>query len=302
MHRRDIAALITLAALWGSSFLFIRIGAPALGPFPLAFGRVTLAALVLWGVARARQDTPMVTSLLGKLVILGALNAAIPFSLIARAELHLTASLTAMLNATVPLWAALMGSVWLGERITLRRALGLALGIAGVAVLVGWSPTALSATTWWSVGAVLLATASYAGAGVYTKKSLSGVSTATLSLGQQIGAALCLVLPAASQAPKVHATADAIGAVVVLAVFCTALAYPLYFRLIRTIGPTRTTTVTYLIPLFGTLWGVVFLREPVSSGMFLGLALILVSVGFANDVRVRMPGLFARASVAMDRQ
>lgn len=286
MKGRDLAAMFLLAALWGSSFLFIRIGAPLLGPFTLAFTRVTLAGAALWIVMRALGTRAELRPLLPRLLMLGALNAAIPFSLIAAAELRLTASLAAMLNATVPLWGSLFGVLWLGERITMKRTAGLLLGVAGVAILVGWSPVTMDLATVLSVLGTLVATASYAMAGVWTKKRLAGVPTTTLALGQQVGAAAWLLIPALVQGRTAQPTGAAVSAVVTLALLCTALAYPLYFHLVKSVGPTKTTTVTYLIPLFGTTWGALFLHEPVTRGMLAGLTLILGSVLLVNDVRV----------------
>ncbi|HXU31171.1 MAG TPA: DMT family transporter, partial [Thermoanaerobaculia bacterium] len=157
MNARQIAALLFLSAVWGASFLFIRIAAPVLGPFPLMAGRVILAAGALWLYAAARRS-PIVFAPYGKrLLVLGLIHSAIPFSLIAAAEIHLTASMAAVLLAAQPLFAALIGSFWLGEPISARRLTGLGLGIVGVAVLMGWSPLSLDATSVASVVAVLAA-------------------------------------------------------------------------------------------------------------------------------------------------
>ena len=138
MRPRDFAALVLLAALWGGSYPLIRVAAPVFGPLPLVAGRVLLGALVLWlGLRAAGRPLPLRGRWV-RLVVLGGVNAALPFALIAAAELEITASLAAMLTATVPLWASLFGAAWLGERVTPRRALGLALGVVGVGVLVGW--------------------------------------------------------------------------------------------------------------------------------------------------------------------
>lgn len=295
MRPRDLAALFALAAAWGGSFLFIRIAAPALGPLPLAAGRVILAALVLWLGMLAVGIRPAMREKARELLVIGAINAAIPFGLIAAAELHLTASLAAMLNATVPLWAALFGAVWLGERVTVGRGAGLLLGIAGVAVLVGWSPIEASAQTFASVAAVLAATCCYALSGVYTKKRLTGVSAPTLALGQQVAAAAWLVLPALWQLPQAQPTRGALLALLALAVLSTTVAYLLYFHLIATVGPTKTTTVTYLIPLFGVAWGALFLGEPITRGMLAGLACIFGSIVLVNDVRAASLLGWARA-------
>lgn len=286
MKPRDLAALLVLAALWGGSFLFIRVAAPALGPFPLAAGRVAIAALVLWlGFVVLGRPTG-VRAHWRPLLVLGALNAAIPFVLIGAAELHLTASLAAMLNATVPMWAAAFAALWLGERVTRKRAAGLLAGVVGVSVLVGWSPIALTTATVLSVLASLVATASYALAGIWAKKRLAGVPGSTLALGQQLGAAAWLLVPTAATLPQAEPTRPALLALLALALLSTTVAYLIYFHLLAAVGPTRTTTVTYLLPVFGTAWGALFLDEPVTRGMIAGLLLVLGSVVLVNDVRL----------------
>ena len=286
MRAKDLAALFGLAAVWGGSFLFIRIAVAPLGPFPLVAGRVMLGGLLLWVVMRSLGKNVDLRAHFPRLLVLGALNAAIPFALMAAAELQITASLAAMLNATVPFWGVLFGVIWLGERINVRRSMGLVLGVAGVGVLVGWSPMAMTRSVVASIVAMLVATCCYALSGVYTKKRLSGVPSQTLALGQQAGAAVWLLVPAMWQLPRAHPTGLAISALLGLAVLCTALAYPLYFHLIASVGPTNTTTVTYLIPLFGTVWGALFLGERVTAGMLVGLSMILSSVLLVNEVRV----------------
>jgi drug/metabolite transporter (DMT)-like permease len=289
MSLKETFALFALAAIWGASYLFIRVAVPALGPLPLAGGRVALAALVLFIGLRFTSARPDLRSHWRKLLILGGLNAAIPFSLISAAELHVTASLAAMLTATAPMWSALFSALWLGEKISVRRALGLALGVAGVGVLVGWSPLDLSLPVSLSILAVIVATASYAGATVYSKRYLANVPAPTLALGQQVAATVLLAVPALWRVPAAEPTMQALGALTALAVVCTAVAYLLFFRLLATIGPTRVSTVTYLIPVFGTAWGAMFLHEPVSRGMVIGLVLILASVLLVNEVAIRVP-------------
>jgi drug/metabolite transporter (DMT)-like permease len=283
---RDLAILFLLAALWGGSFMFIRIATPELGTFPLAAGRVLLAAPLLWAWMRFQRTRVDLRPLAGKLLVIGALNAAIPFALIGAAELYVTASLAAMLNATVPLWATVFSVIWLGERITPKRALGLLLGVVGVGVLVGWSPIVLTRTTVLAIVGVLIACASYALSGVFTRKQLQGIPAPALALGQQLGAVTWLAAPALWQLRHAHMTTPALWSLVALGVLCTAIAYPLYFHLIAAVGPMKTTTVTYLLPMFGTAWGAVFLKEPVTRGMLLGMAIVLSSVFLVNEVRL----------------
>jgi drug/metabolite transporter (DMT)-like permease len=282
----DLLLLAALATVWGGSYFFIRVAVPSFGPAALVAARVVIGGLLLWGSARALRRPIVVRPHLRRLAILGLLNAALPYMLISVAELHLTASFAAILGATVPLFAAAFGARLLGERLTASRVAGLLLGIVGVAVMVGWGPMALDLATVLSVLAMLVASASYASAGIYTKLKLKGVSTYSLALGQQIGAFVWLVVPGALLVPRVVPSPAAIGAVLALGALSTGLAYLMYFKLLERVGPTKTTTVTYLIPIVGMLAGALVLGEPLTTGMLAGLVLVLASVLLVNEVRV----------------
>jgi drug/metabolite transporter (DMT)-like permease len=282
----DLLLLVALATVWGGSYFFIRVAVPAFGPAALVALRVVIGGLLLWGAARALRRPIAVRQHLPRLAILGLLNAALPYMLISAAELHLTASFAAILGATVPLFAAAFGARLLGERLSAARVGGLLLGVIGVAVMVGWGPMALDLATVLSVLAMLVASASYASAGIYTKLKLKGVSTYSLALGQQIGAFVWLAVPGALLLPKHTPSSAAMGALLALGALSTGLAYLLYFKLLERIGPTKTTTVTYLIPIVGMLAGALVLGEPLTAGMLAGLVLVLGSVLLVNEVRI----------------
>ena len=285
MRLKDLGALLLLGAIWGSSFLFIRVAVPVLGPFVLMELRVGLAAVALTlyavGVSRLPKSQPRRKEFL----ILGGLNAAIPFSLIAAAEINLTASLAAILNSTTVLFAAVVAAAWIGEALTVRKVLGIVSGIVGVAVLVGWSPIVLNGVVLLSIVASLIAALSYALGGVYVKRTFTGTPPLAMAIGQQMAAA-ALLLPLAAlslpaEAPPLPAALSALA----LALLCTAVAYLLYFYLITSAGPTKTLTVTFLSPGFGLLFGVLFLGEPVGVGTFVGLGIILSSVALVAEIR-----------------
>jgi drug/metabolite transporter (DMT)-like permease len=282
----DLVLLLALATLWGGSYFFIRIAVPAFGPAALVATRVVIGGLLLWAVARAMRQPLAVRRHLPRLVILGLLNAALPYMLISAAELHLTSSFAAILGATVPLFAAAMGARLLGERLNVSRLAGLVLGVVGVGVMVGWGPMALDRAAVLSVLAMLVASASYASAGIYTKLRLKGVSTYSLAFGQQLGALVWLAAPGVILVPKTLPSTAAIGSVVALGALSTGVAYLLFFKLLERVGPTKTATVTYLIPFVGMLMGAIVLGEPLTGGMLVGLVLVLGSVLLVNEVRL----------------
>lgn len=287
MSGRAFGLLIGISALFGASFLFIRIAAPSFGPVLLMDARVLLAggALVLYALATRQRlrfgGRP------GRWLLLGGLNAAVPFTLIAWAELHLTSSLAAMLIGTLPLLTALVASVWLRERLTQSKLAGLVLGLAGVMILSGWNPLDPAPTTWLAIGAMLVATALYALGSVYTKVAFGGVPPLTVTTGNLLaaGAILLPLVPFAvpASAPPLGAAAAGLA----LALLCTSVAYLGFFSLIASVGPTSTATAAYLIPGFGTLWGVLFLGEPVNAAMLIGFSVILCGVAVAAGVAGR---------------
>jgi drug/metabolite transporter (DMT)-like permease len=276
-----------LSALWGGSFLFIRVAVPALGPFLLVELRVGLAAAALCLYALAAGSMPKIRGRWKSFLVLGFLNAAVPFSLISAAEIHLTASLAAILNSTTVMFTAIVAAVWMGDALTARKAIGIVLGIVGVSVLVGWDPLPLNGIVLLAVAAMLLASLSYALGATYAKQSFSGIPPIGMALGQ-LGGAVALLLPLAvvslpERAPSTVVTFSMLG----LAFLSTALAYLIYFRLIESVGPTSTLTVTLLVPVFGLLFGVLLLEEPFGPGTLAGLGIILTSVVLITGIAPR---------------
>jgi drug/metabolite transporter (DMT)-like permease len=291
MKAREVAALFLLAAVWGGSFIFFRIAAPHLGPIPVAFLRVTIAGTALVGYARVKDRDVRWRGRRRSFLILGTLNGALPYTLIAAAELHLTASLAAILNATAPLFVVAVVAVRLGALPSPATIAGLILGIVGVAALVGWSGETAGTTLLLSVGASLAAALSYALAGVYAKTAFFGGPPLSLAIGQQIGAAIVLApvaVPVAviDRPDRVASVGDA-AAILALALLCTSAAYLLYFYLIATVGPTKTLSVTFLSPVFGLLWSALFLGEQIQLTTIGGLAMILVGVSLVTGVEPR---------------
>jgi drug/metabolite transporter (DMT)-like permease len=284
MAASDVARLLTLAGLWGASFVFIRVVVPVLGPLWLAFLRVTLAFVALFAIAAMQRSIPSLRERWRDYLVVGTINSALPFALYAFAEESVSASTAAILNATSPFFGALVAALWLKEALRLRQLAGMALGVGGVVWLVGWHGEALTQPVVVAIFACLAAALCYGISSVYAKVRLSGMASTSTALYSQLGAALVLA-PALLPAPLPSAPSVLVAAnMLALAVASTAYAYRLYFRLIANVGPTRALTVTFLIPLFGVLWGVLFLSEPLTLNMVFGGALILAGTWLATRV------------------
>jgi drug/metabolite transporter (DMT)-like permease len=289
MDTRDLGALLLLSALWGASFIYIRVAVPALGPFVLVELRVGLAAVALALCAALVGRLPKLRGRWRQFALLGAVNVAIPFSLISTAEINLTASLAAILNSTTVMFTAVVAAVWMGDALTARKLVGVALGIVGVTVLVGWDPIAMNWAVALSVGAMLAASLAYALGSVYAKRTFADSPPLAIASGQLTAAAMLMLPLAAVSAPEQSPSTIVVLSVLGLALPSTAVAYMLYFRLIANVGPTSTSTVTLLVPLFGLLFGVVLLDEPVGVGTLAGLVLILSSVTLITGLGATRP-------------
>ena len=275
MHPRDVVRLLLLAGLWGGSFAFIRVAVPELGALWLAFARVALAFPALFVLALGRRAVPSFLAHWRSYAVIGIVNSALPFALFSFAEEYIGASTAAVLNATSPFFGAVVAALWLKDALTLPKLAGMGLGLAGVVVLVGWQAEPLTGTTLVASLACLAAAFCYGVASVYAKRNMRDVPSAAMALYSQLTAAIVLA-PALTFVPLPSSpTPLVVGNVVALALGSTALAYLLYFRLIATIGPARALTVTFLIPLFGVLWGYLFLGEPLALNTLAGCALIL---------------------------
>ncbi len=284
MKTIDLVELILLAALWGASFLFMRLAAPEFGPISLAAVRVGLASLMLLPLLAQRGQLAELGRHWRGLLLVGVLNSAIPFALFSFAALSITTGLSSILNATVPLWTAIVAFLWLRQGLTPLRVLGLVIGFAGV-VFLAWDKASFKPgadhSAVWAMAACLLATLCYGLAANATKRLLSGVPAVVVATGSQVVATLLLAGPALWLWPSASPSGGAWLSAVALAGLCTALAYLLFFRLMGRIGPTNTVSVTFLIPLFAMLWGAVFLGEQVSAQMVLGGAIVLVGIALA---------------------
>jgi drug/metabolite transporter (DMT)-like permease len=284
----DIAELVALAALWGGSFLFMRIAAPEFGPLALTALRVAGATLFLLPLLAWRGQTALLRTHWKAVAVVGLVNSALPFTLFTLAALAINAGLSAILNSTAPLWAAVIGALWLQDRLSASRVLGLAIGFAGVLFLAwdkaSFRPGEHGVSAGVAIAACIAATLCYGFAANYTKRKLQGVPPLAVAAGSQLAAAVLLAAPARATWPATMPSAGAWWSLLVLAVLCTGVAYLMYFRLIARLGPSRAISVTFLIPLFGALWGALFLGEAVTPAMWLGGAVILVGTALVTGV------------------
>jgi drug/metabolite transporter (DMT)-like permease len=287
MKSKDVAALLFLAALWGGSFLFIRVAAPVLGPVLLMALRVLLAGLALLLYAIATRTDLQIRAYWRQYLIIGLLNSAVPFTLIAFAELNLTAGYAAILNATSPLFGAVVAAVWISEALTVKKLLGLALGLLGVGVVVGLNSIALSGLIILSIAASIVGAAFYGFSSVFIKVKGKGIPPLALATGSLLGAAVWLVPLTPFALPHSGPDLTVILAVLAIALLSTALAYLLFFGLIERVGPTKTLTVTFLAPVFGIIWGVIFLSEPLTLSTLVGFAIILTGTAFVTGFSLK---------------
>jgi drug/metabolite transporter (DMT)-like permease len=298
VRARDITDLLLLAALWGASFLFIRLGAVEFGPVTLAALRCLGATLFLLPILSWRGQVGALRTHWRAVAWVGVVNSALPFSLYGVALLAINTGLSAIFNAATPLWAAAIGALWLRERLGASRVLGLFIGLAGVTGLA-WSKVGFTAnehgiSTALAIAACLAATASYGYGGNFTKKHLSGVPSLALATGSQLSAAIVLALPAWSMRPAAMPSGIAWLSLALLAVLCTGVAYILYFRLIARTGPTNAATVTFLIPAFAALFGWWFLDETITAAMWIGGVVILAGTALAMGLVPRAPSPVAQ--------
>ena len=279
---------IALAAIWGSSFLFMRLGGAEFGVLPTAGVRVIVGALVLmpllwasgqWGALRARAVT---------ILLIGMLNSALPFVLFAYAVSSISTGLSAILNATVPLFGALVAWWWLKDRPDNSRTLGLVVGFVGVMLLSYDKASFKAGGSGWAVLACLVATLSYGFSANCAKKYLSGVPPLATATGSQIGASIGLLLPTLWYWPAQNPGLTSWLALLTLGVVCTGIAYILYFRLIQHLGPARAVTVTFLVPVFAIVYGTLLLDEALTTWMLLCGSVVVLGTSLAAGV-VRLP-------------
>jgi drug/metabolite transporter (DMT)-like permease len=284
----DLGLLLYLGLVWGAAFLFLRIASPEVGPVWAAEIRLVIGTGLLLLVA-GRRTLAAVRGRIVAFLVVGATFSAIPFTLIAIATLTLPTGFTALLNAATPLFTAVLGVLVLRQPLLPRMIAGLLVGVVAVVVLVGWSPLEPGPTTLLAVAAGLGAPASYAVAGTLVRKRLSGIGSLELSTGMlAAGAVVALPVAVLTGAPGMP-SAGGVIALVGVGVFSTALAWPVFFRVLSRTTPTAASTVTFIVPAFAIAWGAAVLGEPVGAELVAGFGLVLVSLVLVLGLRPALP-------------
>ena len=290
---------ICLAAIWGASFLFTLLGAREFGAIATAGLRVLIAALFLLPLLTVKGHLPGLRQHWRLTFFVGLLNSAIPFACFSYAILSIATGLSSILNATVPMFGALVAWIWLKDRPNGLRILGLAIGFLGVLLLAAgkasFKANASGSSSGLAIIACLFACLCYGIAASFTKRFLTGVPPLVTATGSQCGATLALALPMLWLWPTETPSLNAWLAVGVLGVVCTGVAYVLYFRLIANAGPSHTLTVTFLIPVFAVIYGVSFLGEAVTLWMLLCGAIIICGTALASGL-LKLPLASTRAT------
>lgn len=292
-----LADFIFLASIWGGSFLFMHLAVGEFGALPTAAVRVAIGALFLMPFLWWHQLWPELAKNWKPIFFVGIFNAAVPFACYCFALQYVTTGVSAILNATVPLFGALVAFLWLKDRLTSSRILGLAVGFLGVALLA-WdrvgagfqNHTAAGLQPALAIGACLLATLCYGIAASFTKRYLGGISSLVTAAGSHMGATLLLAGPALWLRPAHMPSSQAWLAVLAVGVVCSGIAYILFFRLIENAGPTRTLTVTFVVPVFAVTYGVALLGEHITSRMVLYAAIIVLGTSLSTGIlKLRRP-------------
>jgi len=276
MSAADLARLAALGAVWGGSFIFIRVTAPVLGPLWMAEGRVLIGGLALLAWFRFTGFDAQWRQHWRFYLLVGTVNSAVPFSLYGFAGIHLPASTMAFLNATSPMFGLVLGALFAGERITARKVAGLLVGAAGVAMVARPEASVQAGPLFgWAVAACLAASFAYGLTGLILKRWGEGVPSRGIAVGAQLMAALVLLPFLGFKVPTEVPDAIVLGNLLGLGLLASGFAFIVYFRLMVDVGATRALTVTFIVPLFAFLWAALFLGETLTAGIAIGGVLIL---------------------------
>ncbi len=293
MSTPNLLRLLLLGAIWGTSFMLMRIAAPEFGALPTTFLRAVLGGAALYAIARAAHVEFAWRANARIYFIIGLFNTAIPFTLFAWAALYIPSAYMATMNSLAPIFTALFGVMLLAEKLTPARIVASVLGLCGVALLVGIGPTEVDAMVVLGVLACIGSAVCYGYAATYTRMKAGGIPSLALATGSQLIAALVLLPLAAPGLPLAATQVTLTGAlaVSVLGVVCTGIAYGLFFHLISAEGSSKAITVTFLVPATAAVWAWLFLGEPITLGTVAGIALVLCATAIALGLAGKLSAL-----------
>ena len=281
MSRRDALLLLLLSAIWGSSFLFIKLGVETLEPSVVVLGRLVVGALLLLALLPGRGGLTPLRGHLVPLVVLGALNNAVPFWLLGFAETHLDTGLTAVIQAAAPIFTVILASrIDVSQRVTGVRLIGIGVGFVGVALLVGVQSGGNLVAAFAVIGVALC----YAVSVLYAGRTMRGLPPLQVSIGQLSCAAVLMAPFGLAQLPQTMPPAKVWFAVIALGALGSGIAYLLYFAIIASAGASRAILVTYLVPAFALAYGTVFLDEAITATALIGLAFVLAGTALATGL------------------
>ncbi|ALM53169.1 DMT family transporter [Halomonas huangheensis] len=284
MSTTDTLKLLLLSTLWGMSFIFMRVASPEFGAIPLVMIRMGVGALLLLPLLMSLRYLRLVRENLGKLALLGFINHVIPFTLLALATLQLEAGFTSLINATTPIFTALIGALWFATPIQKRQYIGLAVAFLGIYVLSGNRLNFEIGGDGWFILATLGATFCYGIAGNYSKTRLSHLPVRVLAAGSCSMSGLMLLIPGLMMWPDAPISGAAWGSALAMAVFSTTVAFLLFFSLLASAGATAASTVTFLVPVSALLWGYLLLDEVLTLRILLGMAITLGGTAVATGM------------------
>ena len=287
MPVRHALLLTLLGAIWGGSFVLIHIAAPDMGVVAMTAARVALSAMIMAGIVYARNGYALLKEHARHMFILGFLNTAVPFCLMSWATVQLNVNVASILNATVPIWAMVIGIVWIKMRPDPLRLLGVAVALLGVVILVSGKPGFVFSAAFLPTLSALAATFLYALSSHYTRRYLPDVDPVILTAGSLMAAALLLSPLGIFFWPEHSVSVISWICVITLAVVATVFAYFIYFRLLHAAGPNYVVLVTYLIPVFASLWAYLFLHYIITPQMALGGVIVIFGTALAAGIAQR---------------
>jgi drug/metabolite transporter (DMT)-like permease len=275
MRIADLIKLLLLGAIWGSSYLFMKLALPLTGAFFTSAARIVIGTVFILLLAFVKKQLPDLISHYKAFLLAGLLNLIVPYVSITYASRYVNASTGATLNATTPIFTLLLAAVFLKEEITVRKIAGICLGIIGVVVLVGWNSHPQPAGSFKGIALCLLAAVAYASANIYTRINFKNLGALQIVTGQMLFSSLVLLPVALPLSVNIHLTVNTVAIILCLALLSTVAGYLLYFQLVQSAGPVKASLVTFIIPVFSFCWSSLFLNEPVTGNALVSFLLIV---------------------------